>query len=104
MSERLQLRLGGTTDDAGNAVAPGPATPITAIGVAPGASVDVLALGHDGEKVAYSVYFVPSPGQLTDEHELFVRGGWYPVRTYVWKSANGTGRTGMVAVCERGRG
>ncbi len=98
------MRLRGTLDDAGNAVPPGPATPITARGVEPGASADVIALGHDGEKVAYSVYFVPSPAQLTNAHELFVRGGWYPVRTHEWRSAYGTGRTGMVAVCEVERG
>ena len=98
------MRARGTLDDAGNAVPPGPATPITARGVQPGASADVIALGHDGETVEYSVYFRPSPAQLTDEHELFVRGGWYPVRTHVWRSAYGTGRTGMVAVCLAERG
>lgn len=98
------MRLRGSRDDQGHAIPPGPESPITAYGVAPGASADVIALGHNGEDVEYSVYFVPAPAALTDEHELLVRGGWYPVRTHVWRSPRGTGRSGMVAVCKTGRG
>lgn len=104
MSERLRARRRGGFDDEGNAVPPGPETAITARAVEPGASEDVRALGHDGETVAFTVYFVPSPPSLTDAHELLVRGNWYPVRIHDWRSPYGTGRTGLVAVCSQGRG
>lgn len=106
MSERLQVRTRAGVDDAGNATPAGPASPITARGVEPGASAFVLGLGHNGDQVAYTVYFVPSPPALVDgaPRELFVRGAWYPVRVHDWRSPYNTGRSGVVAVCELGRG
>lgn len=104
MAESLHMRLRARRDDTGASIPPGPSSPIAAFAVAPGASEDVIALGHNGEDVEYSVYFVPAPSVLTDEHELLVRGGWYAVRTHVWRSPWGTGRSGMVAVCQAKRG
>ncbi|MGN2634622.1 hypothetical protein ACTD5D_39790 [Nocardia takedensis] len=102
--ERLRMRRRGGFDDGGNATAPGPASWIIAHAVQPGTSEEYRDLGRDGETVEYTVYFVPAPPVLSDDHELFVRGAWYAVRTQDWRSPYGTGRSGLVAVCSAGRG
>ena len=78
-------------------------TPLRARAIAPGASRRNIGLTRSGESIELTVYFSPAP-DLRDTDELEVRGQVFKVRTSEWRSAFGTGRSGMeaFAIIERG--
>ena len=78
-------------------------TPLQARAIAPGASRRNVTVGRNGESTEHTVYFRPAV-DLTNDDEIEIRGELYKVRTALWCSAYGTGRSGLevFAVLDRG--
>lgn len=101
MTETVTRHRGGGYDNDGNPV-PWEDAELVARGVEPGATVEYLDRGRDGQRVECSVYFSPAV-DLTGADQLTVRGERYFVQVDQWRPRRGR-RTGTVALCSRGEG
>jgi hypothetical protein len=103
VTETVIRHRGGGMDEDNNPI-PGTDEPLEAVGVAPGANPEYLDRGRNGQRVEYSVYFMPAV-DLTGADELTVDGQRYEIAVEQWKPRAGRrGRTGTLALCSRGEG
>lgn len=104
MSESVtRIRKPGYDSDDNPIDGPEASFTLTARAVAPGSSTSVESRGRDGEKIDYTVFFVPAV-DLTDDDDLIVRGDRCKIRVLDWRSGYGTGRRGMQVLASIGRG
>lgn len=75
---------GGWDEDGNPIVVDTPVLELTPLGIAPGATNEVDALGRDGETVEFTVYFEHGSDVL-DGDELEIRGGMFRARVRVWR-------------------
>ncbi len=101
MSETVIRHRGGGMDDDGNPI-PWVDAPLVVRAVAPGATVEYVDRGRNGDRVEYSVYSTPAV-DITNDDELTVRGRRFLVQVEDWRSPY-TGRTGTVVLCTSGEG
>lgn len=76
--------------------------PIRYLQIAPGTTAEYLALGRNGETVAWTVY-VPLSEDLTDDDLLEIDGTDYGIRIQKWESRR-TRRGGLVVLASRATG
>jgi hypothetical protein len=103
MSERVYRIRGGGTDDNNDPIPGETKTPLRARAVQPGGYSPSTQVGRDGSQTSYSVFFLPAV-DLVDTDRLEVRGEQFALHVEDWRSAYGTGRRGMVALCRLGKG
>ena len=104
MSESVtRIRKPGYDSDDNPIDGPEASFVLTARAVAPGASAAVESHGRAGEKIDFTVFFVPAV-DLTDDDELIVRGSRCQIRVLDWQSGYNTGRRGLQVLASIGRG
>ncbi|WP_029931095.1 hypothetical protein [Nocardia otitidiscaviarum] len=101
MTETVTRHRGGGLDSDGNPMA-WVDTPLTVRAVAPGATVEYVDRGRDGDRVDFTIYHVPEL-DITNRDEVTVRGRRCRVQVEQWISPH-TSRTGTVVLCSSGEG
>lgn len=99
--ERVILVRGGGRDENDDPI-PGSETVLMAQAVAPGSSPGNKDRGRNGDRVAYTVFFYPSP-DLQEGDKLRVRGKIMDTVIQDWRSPY-TNRMGLEVLCSRGEG